>query len=514
VITPELSRLYPPSITKYLSIGIAIQAYNSVIPPAFQGHKACFIFQHNLLKPMENKAGNTALVIGGSMAGLLAARVLSEHFEKVIILERDLMHDEPESRKGQPQTRHLHGLLAQGYKTIIEYFPDLIDGLKRGGNPIVDMGQQMRWFCYGGYRTRFTFDLSMQGIITSRPFLEWQIRQRVLNLPNVQVKDGYSAQKLISTSTYERIIGVHCSSYTRKEQVETLSADLVVDAGGRGSQSPKWLAELGYHKPKEDLVTCGVGYATRLFQRNPNQPGSQDWILITPDAPRERRVGTALPIEGERWIVSLGGWHGDHAPADEAGFIAFAKSLPAPDVYHIVSRCTPISDIIVNKFPASLRRRYEQLNRFPEGYLILGDAVCSFNPLYGQGMTTAALQARELDKLLVEQKGDLKGIARLFFRRIAKIIDIPWQMTTGEDFRFPQTQGKKAPGTNLINAYVGQVHRASHHDPVVGAAFLRAMNLMEAPSSLFHPRILWRVGKSLLVKQSLLKPTEGQLANV
>jgi hypothetical protein len=221
-----------------------------------------------------------------------------------------------------------------------------------------------------------------------------------------------------------------------------------------------------------------------------------------------------LPIEGERWIVSVGGWHGDHAPADEAGFVAFAKSLSAPDIYNIVSTRTPVSDIIVNKFPASQRRRYEKLTRFPEGYLVLGDAACSFNPLYGQGMTTASLQASELDKLLRERDGRIERIARPFFKRIGKIIDIPWQMTTAEDFRFPETKGKKELGTDFINAYVTQVHRCSHHDPVVGAAFLRAMNLIEAPTSLFHPRILWRICRGLFVKQPVLKPTQDQLAGV
>ncbi len=330
----------------------------------------------------------------------------------------------------------------------------------------------------------------------------------------MQVKDGFSVEKLLSTDAHDQIIGVQVSRQNNKKETETLQADLVVDAGGRGSHSPKWLTELGYDKPQEDIVTCGVGYATRLFKRNPNEAGSQDWVLITPDAPRERRVGTALPIEGARWIVSLGGWHGDHAPADEAGFVAFAKSLPASDIYDIVSTCTPISDIIVNKFPASQRRRYEKLTRFPEGYLILGDAACSFNPLYGLGMTTAALQASELDKLLRERDGKIEGIARPFFKRIERIIDIPWQMTTAEDFRFPETEGKKAPGTDFINAYVAQVHRSSHHDPVVGAAFLRAMNLIEAPTSLFRPHIMWRICRSLLVKPTVPKPAQDQLAGV
>jgi hypothetical protein len=250
---------------------------------------------------------------------------------------------------------------------------------------------------------------------------------------------------------------------------------------------------LGYAKPEESTVTCGAGYTTRLYERNAQDPNGKEWVFITPEAPNEYRAGGAFPIENNRWIVSLGGWHGNHAPADEAGFMAYAKSLPAPDVYDIIKRSLPASDIVVHKFPASQRRHYEKLRNFPEGYLVLGDAVCSFNPLYGQGMTAAILQAKELDRLLENRRGNLVGLYKPYFTSIARIIDIPWRTAVGEDFRFPETKGKKAPGTDLINAYVAKVHRATHHDPIVGNMFLRVMNLMAPPTSLFHPQILWRV---------------------
>lgn len=438
-----------------------------------------------------NRSCQRAIVIGGSMAGLLAARVLSDHVEQVTLIERDAFIDAPEARKGQPQARHLHGLLVRGFEVITHYFPALPQALADSGAIFADMAQSMRWYCYGGYRARFTF--GMRGSIMSRPFLEWQIRRMVIALPNVTVRDGWSVERLLATDDHSRITGVEIARRDATEQREKLHADLVVDTGGRGSHAPQWLAALGYARPEERAVTCGVAYATRLYRRDPDAPGSRDWVFITPDAPREKRMGGAFPVEGDRWIVSLGGWHGDHAPVDEAGFNAFAQSLPAPDVYAIVSGCEPLSGIVLHKFPASLRRHYEKLQRFPEGYLVLGDAVCSFNPLYGQGMTAAALQAAELDTLLTDRGGRLEGIAKPYFRRVSRVIDIPWQTAVGEDFRFPETRGPKAPGTDLINAYVARVHRATHHDPVVGAAFLRVMNLIEPPSSLLHPRIFWRV---------------------
>jgi 2-polyprenyl-6-methoxyphenol hydroxylase-like FAD-dependent oxidoreductase len=447
---------------------------------------------------MNNLHRNSALVIGGSFAGLLAARILSDYFEKVTIIERDLMHNFPESRKGQPQTRHLHGLLVQGFKIITRYFPDLMEGLLSGGTPLLDMGQSMRWYCYGGYRAKF--ELGMKGIITSRPFLEWHIRQRVTALPNVTVLDGFSAEKLLASDDHKQIIGLQIRNSEKDLEPQTLLADLVIDTSGRGSRSPKWLEELGYNKPEESTVTCGAGYTTRIYRRDVFQPASLNWISITPEAPRQYTFGGVFPIENGKWMIALGGWHGHHAPATEDGFKDFAKSLPAPDVYNIIANATPLSEFITYKFPASLRRHYEKLEHFPDGYLVLGDAVCSFNPIYAQGMTSAAMQAATLDTLLKEQPG-LSGIFKLYFKQVAKIVDIPWQTAVTEDFRFPETKGKKAPGTDLINAYMDHVHRATHHDPIVGAAFLKVLNMIEPPTSLLSPQILWRVLRNTITRR-------------
>jgi len=215
-------------------------------------------------------------------------------------------------------------------------------------------------------------------------------------------------------------------------------------------------------------------------------------VIVTPDPPLHKRMGIILPMEDDRWNVTLAGWAGDHAPANEAGFLEYARSLPAPDVYDMITRLEPLTDIFTHKFPSSLRRHYEKLTRFPEGYLVMGDAISSFNPVYAQGMTSAAMQAVALDEFLTE-RGSLVGLWKVFFQRAAKIVDLPWQLAVGEDFRFPETQGKKAFGTGLINAYVAKVHRATHRDPVVHGAFLKVLNLMAPPASLFHPRILRRV---------------------
>jgi len=308
---------------------------------------------------------NQAIVIGGSMAGLLTARILSKHFAQVTIIERDAVNDQPEARKGQPHTRHLHGLLAKGLETMVDYFPTLIDDLRAGGATIADMAQTMRWYAFGGYRRQF--QSGMIGALMSRPFLEWQIRRQVLALPNVTVIDACDVASLTTSADRSRIIGVEVTHRNQDNRQETLVADLVVDASGRGSASLKWLAQLGYTKPAESFVKADVGYATRLCRRKPGDLEGAELLMVASDPPHGKRTGLLFPIEGDRWICTLGGWSGDHPPTDEAGFMAFAQSLPAQDLYHILNRLEPISDIITHKFPGSLRRHYEQLKRFPAG---------------------------------------------------------------------------------------------------------------------------------------------------
>lgn len=431
-----------------------------------------------------------AVVIGASLAGLFTARVLSGHFERVTLLERDPVHDRPESRKGQPQTRHLHGLLAQGKSIIDRLFPGIEKPLVEGGAIIADMGAAMRWFHFGGYRIQF--ESGLKGMLMSRPFLEWHIRRRVLELPNVTLMHSHAVRKLVTDADQTRITGATVVDSANGDRATTLRADLIVDASGRGSSSPKWLAELGYEPPPEEEVRIRVGYATRLYRRRPDDLAGADVVMILSTPPEGKRITALFPIEGGRWIVTAGGWAGDHPPIDERGYLEFIRSMPAPDAFDVVSRAEPLSDIVSYKFRSNLRRHYQSLSDFPEGYLVLGDAIASFNPIYGQGMTSAAMQAVVLDRLLRE-RSRLDGIRRPFFKRSAKLVGLPWQMAVGEDFRFPETEGARPVGVDLINAYIAAVHRATHHDRVVYGQFLRTMNLLAPPTTLMHPRIAWRV---------------------
>jgi 2-polyprenyl-6-methoxyphenol hydroxylase-like FAD-dependent oxidoreductase len=437
-------------------------------------------------KNNENKR-TQAIVMGGSLGGLMTARVLSNHFKNVQIIEKDVVNRQPESRKGQPQTRHLHGLLPVGFQIMQQYFPDLKQALSDSGAIVNDFAQNMVWNTYGGYRKPVFMD--MDAVTMSRPLLEHLIRERVLALPNVKLWDNTAVKNLKTTDDKQRITGIVVS---KKDEIKTLNADLVIDVTGRNSNSSHWLKELGYEAPTVSEVKVNVGYATRLYKRDPNHPLSKSWMLHTPKAPEQQRFGGMFPIEGDRWVITTGGWHGDAAPMDEAGFEDYVKALPMPEFYDIISKSEPLSDVMPYKFISSLRRHYENLKRFPQGYLVLGDAVSSFNPTYGQGMSSASMQAVELDKILSNNISD-SDLAKTFFKAAAKVVEIPWSLAVGEDFRYPQTEGPKPPAIAFINKYVGRVHRASLKDEVVCKAFLKVMSLLEPPTSLFHPRILWRV---------------------
>ncbi|MEO1286908.1 MAG: FAD-binding monooxygenase [Chloroflexota bacterium] len=430
-----------------------------------------------------------AVVMGGSMAGLFTARVLSDHFDQVTIIERDPVHDQPESRKGQPQTRHLHGVLRPAQDFLEKYLDGTVEKLLDGGAIIGDWGSNIRWWQFGGYRVNAEID--MHGISLSRPFMEYHVRKAVLAIKNISLCDNTSADALVMDESNSRVVGLKISHRSQHGEEEILPTDLVIDACGRGTPLPKWLNQLGYDKPEKEEVKIRVKYTTRVYHRVGEHIDNPKLYMIATSPPHDY-IGTFMfPVEDNRWIVTAGGWHGHHAPTDEAEFMDFLQTLPTPDIYDILSESEPISDIMTHNYPASRRFNYNKLNRFPDGLLVIGDSAASFNPIYGQGMSSAALQAEALNEVL--SAGSTGSLWREFFAKQAKIIDLPWTLTVGEDFRYPETEGKKPFAIDLVNKYVEAVHRATHKDKVVYEQFLQVMNLLEPPTTLMRPSIVWRV---------------------
>lgn len=433
---------------------------------------------------------NHAIVIGASMGGLLAARALADFFEQVTLIERDAFPPMGEHRKGVPQGRQTHALLLQGSKILEGLFPGLIADLVALGAPLIDRPEQVIWFDRGGYHARFTNEDGRIGTLgVSRLLLEGYVRQRVLALPNVRATDECDALGLVPSERAGRVRGVRVVRRPGGSAEEVLEADLVVDASGRGSRARKWLEEMGYAPPEEERVMVNLAGVTRLYRRHPEDLNGAKVVVVTP-SPALKRGAVMLAQEGERWTLTVIGFADDQPPRDEEGFLAFAKNLAAPDVYEVIKDAEPLSDFLPYRVRANQRLRYERLTRFPEGFLVFGDALCSFNPIYGQGMTVAAIEALDLQQ---ELRQGTEGLWQRFFRRAAKSIDSPWQIVASGDLRFPEAEGKRTAQIRFINAYMARLHRAAHHDPVVARAFNEVAGLLAPPQSLMRPGIMWRV---------------------
>jgi 2-polyprenyl-6-methoxyphenol hydroxylase-like FAD-dependent oxidoreductase len=426
------------------------------------------------------KDRDRAVVIGASIAGLCAARALSDHFREVILVERDTLVDTPEQRRGVPQGHHAHGLLAGGLKAVKALFPGLPDELESAGAVRCNVTRDSYWFFEGREHLRFESDLEAFGL--SRPLLEGTIRKRVREIANVHFCDGCHVEGLLATFDNRCVIGIDLGD-------SAMPADLVVDATGRGSRSPEWLEALGYGKPEEERVEIDINYATRLFQRSRHDLNGAVFASIPPN-PETKRGGVIAAQEGDVWIITLNAFGGTAVPTELNAFIESARNLPAPYIHEVISRAKPVGEPRATRFPANIRRRYEQMNSFPEGFLVMGDALSSFNPVYAQGMSVAALEAVELDMVLTEGGPRL---AQRFFRRAAKIIDTPWRITTGNDLRISGIGGPQSLMARFMNWYIAELHVGARTDARMVTAFHRVTNLLAPPQSLLKPRLVARV---------------------
>ncbi|MEZ5292411.1 MAG: hypothetical protein R2745_15120 [Vicinamibacterales bacterium] len=428
----------------------------------------------------ESPRAGHAIVLGGSLAGLLAARVLTDHFGTVTLVERDVLPSDPSHRRGVPQGQHTHGLLASGSRTLEHLFPGFLEAMIGAGALPCDIVRDIRWFFEGAALAGPAS--GVDGLMASRPFLEAGIRRRTVALPNLRVRDDAQAVGLVGTKDGDRVTGVTLATG------EALAADLIVDASGRGSRAPDWLRSLGYAAPAEDRIEIGLGYTTRTFRRAPGQYEALGTVI--PPTPDGKRGGVMAAQEGDRWTVTLISHFVPPAPRDLERFRWFASLLPSPAIHTVVRSAAPLDDGVTSRFPASLRKRYERLDRFPEGFVVMGDALCSFNPIYGQGMSVAALEAVALDAAL---RAGLAGIGPRFFRKAAPIVDTPWMTAAGNDLKMPEAVGKRSLGGRVVNAYMARLHRAAHTDDAVALAFLRVANLIAPPSVLLAPGMAWRV---------------------
>jgi 2-polyprenyl-6-methoxyphenol hydroxylase-like FAD-dependent oxidoreductase len=432
----------------------------------------------------------------------LAARILADHFDDVLILDRDEPGDTAEARKGVPQGRHAHCLLAGGGGAIGEIFPGIFESLAAAGARPTDMAGDVAWFNAGTWRLQYPSGIEIY--VQSRPLLEREIRRRVSAIPRITQRFGINVTGLAFDSAGANVTGVHIG-----DDGETIEAHLVLDCMGRGTKTPDWLQKAGFAPPPTTKITVDVGYGTQLFRSQTNRDWPWHTLLVQTQPPTGTRYGCIFRIENDVLQVTLVGQFGDYPPNDAAGFLRFAESLDHPALFEALREAEPIGPVHVFRFPANSWRHYEKIERFPGRFLVLGDAMCSVNPLYGQGMTTAALEALALRQALNEAADDT-ALARCFFRRASKIAALAWMLAAGADLSYPQAIGERPLGHGFLLWYIGQVLALASHDPLVLQHWIRVTNMQKPIEHLMAPpvalRVLKRVafgGRALPVEQPL-----------
>jgi 2-polyprenyl-6-methoxyphenol hydroxylase-like FAD-dependent oxidoreductase len=439
-----------------------------------------------------------AIVIGGSIAGMTAARVLTDCCEQVTIIERDVASTAKEFRKGVPQARHPHVLLKGGEQVLNRLFPGLSQKLSEQGALPVNMGNELDWFMLGQWRRKFASSIAI--VACSRPLLESSIRDFLIQYPRVTFLQEREVIGLLLDETKTRVGGVRFRTRNGSPAVTDFKADIVVDASGRDSEAPRWLKELGFPIPLETSITSKPGYATRIYEIPANF--NQDWkgIYIQPSAPDQKRGAILTPLEGNRWHVTMIGMAEDYPPSTEDEFLGFARSLPDLRIYEALKDVKPISDVWSFRRGENRLRHYEYLDRYIEGFMVFGDAVYALDPVYGQGMTVASLGAIAMDECLREQQkahpnGDLSGLAKTFQRRLVGVVAGPWQLATGEDRRWNVDQDLAPTDfpTRMMQNYIGKLLYIALTDSEVAEAFLHVQQMLKPPTSLFRPDIFWKV---------------------
>lgn len=470
-----------------------------------------------------------AVVIGASVAGLLAARVLADTVDEVVLVERDELPDGALPRPGVPHAVHAHILLRRGYLELMRLYPAFDRHLAEAGAVPVDLTRDGVYITPGGEAPRFTSSLRSRA--ASRVLFEAVLRELTLQRSNVRVLGGHEVLGLIGDAAGVRGVRVRRRAtptspektrapeapQTREESgvpeapeaaevtgagVEELSAWLVVDASGRNSRTPALLREIGGPALDESVVDASLRYATRIY-RVPQR--RLDWkiLLVRDRPPMGTRGGGVFPLEGDRWVVTLGGAGADHPPTDEAGYLEFSRTLISSRLFEAIRDAEPLTPIRGWARTANRWRHVEKVEHWPAGFALLGDSLCALNPVYGQGMSVAAMEARVLDEWLgspavasamqAARPPDTAGLVR----SLARTARLPWFMATAEDAVVPGVQGAPHPGFlgRLAGRYLDEIHLNAARDRQTLRRFTEVSQLVRPPIALLDPVVVWRVAR-------------------
>ncbi|MGP4027071.1 FAD-dependent oxidoreductase [Actinomadura sp. 3N407] len=422
-----------------------------------------------------------AVVLGAGMAGLLAARALAGAYERVTVVERDETWT-GQARKGVPQGRHAHILLPRGQQILEEFFPGVDRELIDGGAVVADPGADHR-FVLGGHRLVRRTGVE-RAIQASRPFLEQVVRDRVAALPGVRFACGRDVVGLLTRGP--RIAGVQVMPRNVGGAAEEIRADLVVDAMGRGGRTRYWLERLGHGPVPREEVRVGVGYASRPIRLALDARIGKA-VVVGPRPGRPKGMAM-VAVEGDRYLLTVAGLD-SRPPADGDGLLASARELAPPEVFEAIRAAEPLDDIATHRYSSDLRNHYQRVRGLPDGLLVIGDALCSFNPIYAQGMTVACLEAEVLRRCL---DAGPRGATRRYFRAVAKALNDPWRMAVAADLSMPEVEGHRGPAVKVMNAYVDRVQAAAARDADVAEQFFRVIGLLDPPAALMRPSVLVR----------------------
>ncbi|MGK9462920.1 MULTISPECIES: FAD-dependent oxidoreductase [unclassified Streptomyces] len=454
------------------------------------------------------KKPRRALVLGGSYAGLFAARVLTEQYDEVLIVDRDRLVGERGPRRGRPQGRHINAMHVRGLQVTEELFPGFIDGLVADGCPTGDYAGSCRWYFNGLPLVRE--DIGYIAVPATAPLMERHLRERVEQLPGVRFVERHDIVGLEATPDHSRITGARLSDLDDDRREVVIEADLVVDATGRGSRTPAMLKRFGYGTVPEERIKIDLGYVTQHYELD-DDPWRGDLAIIPVAYPGSPRGAIFTQTDHGRVELTTYGLLGDHPPTDQEGFYEFVRSLAVPDIADALETARPVDEPVPFHYPVTLRRRYERMSRLPAGLVVTGDAVTSFNPVYAQGMTVAAVSALTLRRHLRPAGGPDPAA---YFRDLARdCIDAPWEMTTTVDLNFPDVPGHRSLKMRMVQRYLRLVQVAATRDPKVTTAYLRAAGMVDTPQSLMRPGVLWRVLRGAFTRSSAAaRPRQPALA--
>lgn len=434
----------------------------------------------------QREAGQ-AIVIGGSIAGLLAARALADVFQEIIIVEADDPPDGLKPRNKTPQSHHSHILLERGQKILERLFPGIIQELIQNGSIVTDFTNDLDWFHFGEWKKRFPSGI--KGVQQTRPFLERHIRHRVNLVPNVTFQYRSRVTGLILSDDQNHVQGVKVQSESARHD-EVIMADLVVEAGGAGSQTLKWLIA---EKDSSERVHIDLFYATRFYKTEWVDRGWTN-LMISAQLPEHPYAGVVIPFEDQKIGVTLGGYLKE-PPKTEEDFERIAKMLPQPHIYDFIKRAAPISEMKIYRIPSQSRKQKNIMSKLPGRFIMIGDSYCRFDPLYGQGMTVAAMEA----ELLREELGRLSAgepldtIIKNYWTKLPKLTNDPWDMAIIEAFRHPGIKGTRPIGIGLKQWLTRKIYKTSANDHSVYLQLAQVMNLTRPSSIFFLPSTLWKL---------------------